>query len=57
MAARRLVIWEAIHENRWLTTITDRYRSPLSGTVRLAPSEMSTMAKLYSVSRFILITG
>ena len=24
MAARRLVIWEAIHENRWLTTITER---------------------------------
>ena len=24
MAARRLVIWEAIHENRWTTTIAER---------------------------------
>lgn len=24
MASRRLVIWEAIHENRWLTTIAER---------------------------------
>ena len=41
----------------WLTTITETYRPPPSGSVTVAPWQMSTIAELYSVSRFIRITG